>query len=750
MATREPRALKPDFREPVKRKRGEVAEPEQPSQEQIDELARQRDAIEAIVAEYVREAVSARETSGIEELWQDSEDAYNGVDEITGHNNIVKTRDQAVGNKASTSARSTVILNITKPKTDVGVSRVQEILVPTDEKPWGFKPTPIPDLDPSKIPPNKRVRLGDGTVASAQTFAQMLRDQASEAAKAAEDWVEDRFVEGSVYAEMRQVIQDAGRIGTGVLKGPYPMGKKVRKWHFDRRTGELRLEKGVKVQPTSRRVRAQDCYPDPACGENVHNGSYFVERDFLSKRKMRELGNDPAYDRRALAEVIQAGPTRGVKNWRDRTANLTPGETTQDASMFEVFYVYCDLEPAEMLLLGVAPEKLKPEEFGLQAIPAVVTVVNGRCIKCVINPDETGEFPFDFFRWDKVAGQPWGRGIPYKMHVAQKGVTASTRAMLENGGVSSGPQIAFVKGKLRPLNGRYEIVGRKLWEAELDEAMDDIRKAFATFDVPSHTQELLEMIQFFLNMADQLTNLPMLLQGEQAAGTSPETLGGMKLLVQNASSPLRVIAKQFDDDLIVPHLRRYYDACMQAPDAPKEAKEGDSQVFAKGSAVLVQREEAREFLMMLFAVKDDPNLRIDPAKYIEALGRANGFSMQLIQYTTEEWEKMQAEAPPPPKDPRVEAAEIRNQGLQQQAQLKAQDAAAQREFDAQQAAEDRALQAFLARVEENIQVMELAGDQQISINDIKAMLAKEAMANRTKRDEMALKLAPANESGLGI
>ncbi|HEX6289376.1 MAG TPA: hypothetical protein VFZ66_09310, partial [Herpetosiphonaceae bacterium] len=279
---------------------------------------------------------------------------------------------------------------------------------------------------------------------------------------------------------------------------------------------------------------------------------------------------------------------------------------------------------------------------------------------------------------------------------------------------------------------------------------DDIRKAFATFDVPSHTQELLEMIQFFLNMADQLTNLPMLLQGEQAAGTSPETLGGMKLLVQNASSPLRVIAKQFDDDLIVPHLRRYYDACMQAPDAPKEAKEGDSQVFAKGSAVLVQREEAREFLMMLFAVKDDPNLRIDPAKYIEALGRANGFSMQLIQYTTEEWEKMQAEAPPPPKDPRVEAAEIRNQGLQQQAQLKAQDAAAQREFDAQQAAEDRALQAFLARVEENIQVMELAGDQQISINDIKAMLAKEAMANRTKRDEMALKLAPANESGLGI
>jgi hypothetical protein len=737
-----PPALKPAYRKSIKRNGDAAApaEPEASDDQQAEEL--KRATIETTIAEYIREAIQARETSGIEEVWQDSEDLYNGVDHLSNPGSLVKTRDQQPVAQAPDS-RSKILLNITKPKTDIGVARVQEMLVPHDEKPWEVGPTPVPEFDIAEIPEASMLTLGDGTQAPAQLVAQVMLDKATTYGKNMTTWIEDRFIEGKVYSEMRQVIKDAGRIGTGVLKGPFPTARTDRKWSV--KGGIATLEKRVRIEPTSKKVRAQDCFPDPACGQNIHDGSYFVERDHITIRKLRQLADDPDYDRARVAQALQEGPQRGVKGRNDRTTKLTPGETAHEAKLFELFYVYCDVPPADLLAMGLADE-LDETELQLTHMPAVVTMLNGRCIKCVINPNETGEFPFDFFVWDQIDGQPWGRGIPYKMAVAQKGCTAAIRALMENAGVSSGPQIA-ITDTLVPINGVYEVVGRKLWRFKPTELIKDIRAAMASFDIPSMQQELLAIIQFFLNMADQLTNLPMLLQGEQAAGTSPETLGGMKLLVQNASSPLRVIAKQYDDGLIIPHLTRWHDWGMQhGPDNIK----GDLQVKAKGSTVLVQREEAREFLMSLFAVKDDPSLRIDPVKYASEMARANGFNMATIQFTEEEWKKHVAQMPPPPKDPRIEAAEIRNQGIKLKAEADAADAAAERDWKAGQAAAEAQVKKLLAAVDKDIEMMRLSGQQNISLDNVKAMLAGKAMDNALKRDEMQLKLAPQNQTHEGI
>jgi hypothetical protein len=166
----------------------------------------------------------------------------------------------------------------------------------------------------------------------------------------------------------------------------------------------------------------------------------------------------------------------------------------------------------------------------------------------------------------------------------------------------------------------------------------------------------------------------------------------------------------------------------------------DTIIKARGSTVLVQREEAREFLAMLFPVKDDPSLKIDPAKFAAEFARANGFNLKAVQFASdEEFEAYQKKKGPPPKAPQVEAAEIRNQGLIDVAKLKAEDAAAERQ-----------LKEFLAAVEKELGIMKLSGSENVSIEQIKAMLAKSAMDNMLKRDEMQLKLMPANESGEGI
>lgn len=720
-----------------------------------EDYERVRAVLEATVNQRIRDARIARESSGIEEIWAEDEDQYNGFDSLNGPaGQLVKTRD-AAAKRTKVSNQSRVFLNITKPKTDIATARVQEMLLPHDDKPWDVSPTPMPEMDEAEnLPKAVQVELGDGTKAPAADVAALLKDRAAVKATKMADWIEDKFVEGSVYAEMRKVIRDAARLGSGVLKGPIRTMKTTRKWSVQNDLAVLQIDRVLSY--TSKRIRVQDFYPAPDCGDSIHDGSYCVERDYLTARKLRDLAEDPEYDQAAIALALQEGPRRMTRGRNERRMD-TPGDTFIDAELFEIYYYYGDISPTDLILLGldngVEPGKtrLTEEELIKPAIPSVVTILNGRAVKAIINPDETGEFPYDIFPWEPVDGQPWGRGVPRKIGTAQRGLNAAVRALLDNAGLSKGPLVVMADGVVEPVDSNYTIEGRKLFRFKPSELINDVQKAFASFDIPSMQKDLSAIISFWLEMADQLSNLPLLLQGIAQAGTSPDTLGGMKLLLNSSTAPLRVIAKLFDDCLVVPHLRRYYNAGMQDPNCPKEAK-GDQQIKAKGASVLVQREEGIEFLAMLFPVKDDPKLRISPAKLLREMARARGFNIQSIQYTDDEWkveeERMSQQGAP--QDPRIRAAELRNEGLQQQLQQRSQDAEAERQARASDAQAQREHEERLSAVDERIQMMRLSGEENISLADIKAMLAGKAMDIRAKTDEMRLKLSPANPTNQGI
>lgn len=770
----------PSYREPVARRsklngsiaNGDYDEGAEPRRSAEDEDKERRYAIlSATVDERIREAKMARENSGIEEIWREDEDAYNGIDALSAPYSMVKTRDQAP--RVTNDNRSKVFVNITCAKTDIGVARVHEMLLPTDDRPWGIEPTPIPEIDEAIMgEDNTPIQLKDGVKVTRAALAAMVKDKAREASKNMEDWIEDQFIEQLVYPEMRNVIQDAGRKGTGCLKGPFPIEKTDRKWIVGP-GGESNVKIIKRIAPSSRRVRIEDCFPDPSCGDNIHNGEFFAERDFMTGKAVRALAMLPGYDRQCIVEALKEGPRMGEKS-RDPGYKQIRGESEQDAKLFEVFYYYGDCTPEDLELLMArgnpdtegaandpsidpAAEPKSPlddilteeERRYLITVPVLVTMLNGRPIKATLNPLGSGEFPYDFFVWDAVDGQPWGRGIPFKIATAQKILNASMRAMLENAGMSSGPQIVVTHGQMTPWDGRYEVRGRKGWYFTPKDGLDDVNKAMAIFNVPSMQEQMQAMVKLALDTADIITNMPMLMQGDQQAGTSPETLGGMKLLFNNAMSPLRTRARTFDDRLGGPHIRRYYDWGMEK--GPANVK-GDSQVKTKGSTALIQREEGREFLMQVFPVKDDPKLRIDPAKLIKEMARSNGFDMSSVQYTEEEWkqiEKQQQENPPPP-DPTVQAAQIRGQALVETAKAKAQDAEAERQHRSSEAQAQRLFDERMKDVDKQLAMMAEAGRENVSLASVKAMLAGKAMDNRMKGDEMALKLDPSNQSHQGI
>jgi len=370
----------------------------------------------------------------------------------------------------------------------------------------------------------------------------------------------------------------------------------------------------------------------------------------------------------------------------------------------------------------------------------------------VLNPLDTGDFPFDVFAWEPMEGQPWGRGIPRKMSVPQRMLNAAARAMLENAGLSSGPQIVMRKGLVTPMDGINDITGRKGWWFEGDDTTNDIRQVFSVFNIPSNQAELQAIIDFALRMADETAAMPMMLQGEQNPG-KPETLGGQTMRMNASSGMLRRIAKQFDDSIAVPHMTRYYDWGMQ--NGPEEIK-GDLQIVAKGSSTLYERDQSNQFLMQSAPLVENPKFKIDPELWFAEMCKANHFNPASIQYTEQKWKELQAQQQqqPPPQDPRVVAATERTKQVQIETQAKTQDREADRQADAAQHEMQRQHEASIKAIEREIQVMEFAGRRQISLEQIKALLATKAADVNTKRDlfmrEEALKLNPANPTNQGL
>lgn len=719
----------------------------QDSAERADEeRARQRAALQDLVASRLRRAVEARLMSGIEDIWQEDDDQYNGVElDDTPANEPPKAVSGGMrATAAAVARRSRIYVNITKPKTDVGVARVQELLVPHDDKPWEIGPTPVPELDEAVALNDQRMlTMRDGQQKPAADVARALLVKAEESATKMSDQIEDWFVEGRVYAQLRRVIHDAGRIGSGVIKGPVPTMRKDRKWNVLAEAVEIT----ERLAPTSKAISAWDFFPDPACGEDIHEGGYCCERDYLTARSVRELAKLPDADAAAIAQILKEGPRTGGR-YDDRYRREKRGQVaTFDSDTFETFYYYGDIPPETLIAGGWKVVGLldaeQPEDAAAQidqalqltTVPVLVTVINDRIVRITMNPLETGEFPYDIFVWEPVEGQPWGRGIPRKMAPAQKMLNAATRAMLENAGMTAGPQIVIDKERIEPANGRYEIVGRKLWYWKPGTEVKDVRFAFQSVEIRSVQAELQAIITFALEMADQLTNLPLLMQGDM--GAAPDTVGGMAMLEANAVSPLKVIAKAFDDRLVIPHLSRYYAWGMQDPSVPTEAK-GDCQVRARGASALVLRDVYASILPQLLPFVKDPDFRLDPEKYIEQLLRSNKLDPKLLQLTKEQAEqRAQAMAESPPVAPQVEAARVRQETMREQDQRAAERQERELAWKTEQAELDRIFEKYVKELEFDIQAMEFAGQKEISFEQLRAMLASKALDVKTKRELFA-------------
>ena len=723
------------------------------------------EALGTAIASKRKEAIDARLNSGIEQQWKEDEEFYQGFDDANRHEFVNSRSKPTEGGRSVEQGKtqgSTIFPNITGPYVDAAAAKVADMLLPTDDRNFVIEPTPVPDiLDeeegwPPVLVPQAQGLLsagapqtpaaaiqGDPAAAAgmpgapqvppqpaapdepdpilAQLFAKLkaTKEKADTAAQHAQDKIDDYLTECSYQDQLRLVIDDCARIGTGVLKGPVPEKRKVRKWARNPKTGEITMVVKEVTKPASKRVNPWNVFPDGSCGEDIQNGAYFFERDFLTAKRLRALKGGhgaAAYLDNMIDRVLEEGPQK-----RNDTGSRGFHQEAELAGsdVYEIWYYYGVITGKELSAAGC--ECKEGEERGDdEQFHVIVTVVNDTVIKAALNPLESGEFPYDVMPWKRKPNMPWGVGVSRQGRVAQRICVAATRNLMDNAGAASRPHKVMMPNVMQGIDPWT-------WELDSEQGVADVRAAMAFFEQPTLQPSLTAIIQMSERMMEMHTGLPMIILGMQ--GNVQETAHGRALQNNNGSMVLRRVARYFDA-VTERHIRRYHTWMMiyEAEDAGLAAM--DLQVKARGSAALVERDLQNQQLPTLMSLSLNPAFGWDPELTGEEFLKAQHFSPKAFKLSEEKKAKMAQT--PPPKAPQVEVAGIREQGATQRLQM-------QLEHDKSESGLDRNLDLALKQIDAQLASAELSVDERLALDDIKATLAGITLKVQTQRELSALR-----------
>lgn len=511
------------------------------------------------------------------------------------------------------AGKSTLFINETRPKTNACEARLSDMLFPTDDKNWGIEPTPVPELtveaeraamDAAELrqsagqnPDNPDMQAQAEEAESVSREIQARLEEARSRSRYMEEEIDDHLRQCQYGARSREVIRDGCKLGTGIMKGPV-IGDRVRKsWQLDPESGEWLMQEIEDTRPVFWRVDPWHWFPDmDATSMEDCEGTF--ERHLMNKKELRRLARQPGMNEMAIRRVLSLEPEKSAPTVITDLRSITG--TYDDSSITDRYHVYeyhGPLMTEELEIIASVmgqPEILDDvgEVDPLTEIEVTMWFCQNQLFKFGIHHLDSGESIYSVFCLEKDEASIFGFGIPYLMRDSQSSLGAAWRTMMDNAGLSSGPQIVINEDVIIPVNGKWVMEPRKLWKRKQGAPQD--ARAFETFDIPMHQAELANIVEMSKQHIDDETSISQIAEGEQGTHTT-QTAHGMNILMNAVNVVFRRIVKNWDDDVTTPNIRRMYDFLMQF--SPKEHIKGDYDVEARGTSVLLVREMQSANLM---------------------------------------------------------------------------------------------------------------------------------------------------------
>ncbi len=621
--------------------------------------------------------ITHRKNSGIEDVWRRARGQYAHGDAEKGTSGFEKSRDldgpiSKGYSEPDGDGRSTVAVNITRPYTNAGSARVADLLLPAGERDnWDLRETPISDLEAlrpyfddhpelvEQLPPRLAFRLQQEPEVRKLAIAKCR------------EIIKDYLTETDFASKTRKQTKEAWLTGTGVLYGPFPEERKLSPDVFTavellvgaappelQSARRFELEMKVLRRPALESIAVENCYPDKKCGASIHNGDHLwqVVPD-ITKSQLRKLRDMPGYFTEELNWLLTQEPEAVTEQGGTKKKSFEIWRRTGEVNITELANNPDELADL-MNKVGKTPPSSKDESTArfewLQ-----LEFINNKLVKVNALPTDSQSLPYRFLLCEDRNDSVFGIGIPEQIETPQRGLNAAVRAAQDNLGYAVGFGLVYMEGVIEALDGDdNQYRPYKVYRALRDQLMAlngqevNPKNAIQTLEFPNQLAEILPWINYWLQMAEQTTGLPLLLQGQKVT----DSVGVTNALMGSSTTNLRLFVKHWDDDVCKPIITENYNWVQLY--GPDEAQ-ADAVAQALGSSILVEKELQQQALLQLLDRSVQPSFGLSPSTLAKRLVEGFGLNHDDIKATEEELAQLQAAADQP--ESAVQVAQIRSQ-----------------------------------------------------------------------------------------
>ena len=486
-----------------------------------------------------------------------------------------------------------------------------------DDKPWTLRHTPSPELPPELADEILRgvyelvaqAEQGPAPLSTAQV-RQLLRDAKTEAeaqiaqeAKTrparAEKKLEDILAEGGFIEALDQFLDDLCIYPTAFLKGPVVRRRGKLSW-VQGPDGAYAPDVKVSPQPGWERVDAMDIYPAPWA--RTVNDAYLIERHRLSVQSLNELIGVEGYSEDAIRQVIDQYGKGGLRKWLASDAERAEAEgrntvySDMSSDLIDALQYWGSATGKQLIEWGL-PKDQVPDEAAVYQIEA--WLIGTWVIKAAINADPLARRPYFAHSAKRVPGSVQGLSLHDIMADCENMCNAAARALSNNMGIASGPQVWVNVDRMPAGEAITELFPWKITQTTSD-PMGSSAAPMGFFQPSSNAAELMGVFEKFSQLADEYTGIPRYMTGDGNVGGAGRTASGMSMMVGNAGKTIKGMISGIDINVLGPAISRGYEFLMRYD--PDQDIKGDLQVVARGALSLVTKESAQvrrnEFLSL--------------------------------------------------------------------------------------------------------------------------------------------------------
>jgi hypothetical protein len=544
------------------------------------------------------------------------------------------------------------------------------------DKPWTVSASPKPDLPPEQVTQIVQAVQELATQAelsgvpmSVEDMRQLMADArdrmedqistvARREAERAEVLLEDCLVEGDYMEALNDFLDDLTVFKTAFLKGPVVRNLPKLTWQ-PQINGTSKAV--VKTTKTLQWERVDPFMMYPAPWAKSVDDAYLIERHRLSRGDLSAMIGVDGYNEDAIRAVLDEHGTGGLHQWlmiddgKEHAEGRSSAVSSNTSDLIDALQYWGSVSGKMLREWGAKDVQDEAKEYEVEA-----WLIGKHVIKAIINPDPLSRRPYYADGYSRIPGAFWHNSLYDLVQDCQGMCNGAARALANNLGISSGPQVAVNIDRLPTGEELTEMYPWKLWQFTSD-PMGSTAPPISFFQPSSNASELMGVYEKFSLMADEYSGIPRYMTGTEGTPGAGRTASGLSMMVGNASKVIRSLVSSLDIRVTSKVLRRLFDWKMQYD--PLADFQGDLQIVPRGALSLTVKEAAGQARLQFLQMTANPldaqivgiegraavlretakGLNMDTDKVVPSLS-----AMKLKQIQAQQAQMMAAQAPQAP------------------------------------------------------------------------------------------------------